>query len=72
MTQVDKNTLTQWRTMMGFTEQNAIDALGCTAAQWRAWESGSEKVPLYIGLATSALALGISLDNGPNGTSEGK
>jgi hypothetical protein len=58
--------------MMGFTNQHAIDALGCTAAQWHAWESGAEKVPLYIGLATSALALGISLDNGPNGTSEGK
>jgi hypothetical protein len=72
VTQVDKFALKQWREMMGYTPQNAIDALGCTAAQWGAWESGREPVPLYIGLATSALALGITLDNGPNGTSEGK
>jgi hypothetical protein len=72
MTQVDKDSLKQWCELMGFTDQNAIEALGCTAAQWRAWVSGSEKVPLYIGLATSALACGITLDNGPNGDSKGK
>ena len=68
MSKLDKTTLKLWRDAMGFSQQDAINALGCTQAQWDAWESGSEKVPLYIGLATSALALGISpFDNGDKG-----
>jgi hypothetical protein len=68
MAKLDNTTLKLWREAMGFSEQDAIDALGCTRAQWVAWEGGSEQVPLYIGLATSALALGISpFDNGDKG-----
>lgn len=37
----------------------ASGALGCSRTSIRAWESGINKIPLYIALACQALANGL-------------
>jgi transcriptional regulator with XRE-family HTH domain len=51
--------LTAWRERMGYTADDAVQALGATARQLAAWESGAKPIPYYVGLAMAALALGI-------------
>lgn len=54
-------TLISWRKNMGYTVDDACKVLECPRATWIRWENGTLPVPRYIGLATAALALGISL-----------
>lgn len=54
---MSKQTLTNWRASMGYDIRDAAFELGCTQAELRAWEAGEMKIPRYIGLACSALAL---------------
>lgn len=51
--------LKQWRERMGYSQRDACEALGCSRGAWSGWEQGTQNVPLYIGLATAALALGL-------------
>lgn len=57
---VTKEALTKWRTNMGYDARDCAHELGCTQADWRAWESGAIKIPRYIGLACAALAMGMN------------
>jgi len=53
-------TLTAWRTRMGYSQRDAVRALGCSREAWGNWEGGKHAIPRYIGLACAALALGMS------------
>jgi DNA-binding transcriptional regulator YiaG len=55
------NTLSAWRDRMGYSPKDACEALGCTMREWNDWEHGRREVPLYIGFACSALALGMPI-----------
>lgn len=54
---VSKDTLAKWRDNMGYSVRDCAHELGCTQAEWREWESGAVKIPRYVGLACSALAM---------------
>jgi transcriptional regulator with XRE-family HTH domain len=56
---IDGKMLIQWREAMGYTQQDAAEALGCSRQALRNWEDGTSKCPRYIGLAMAALALGM-------------
>jgi transcriptional regulator with XRE-family HTH domain len=56
---IDPKTLLVWRERMGYSQRDACEALGCSREAWIGWETGRHKVPLYIGLACSALALSM-------------
>jgi DNA-binding transcriptional regulator YiaG len=49
----------EWRERMGFTVTDCARELGCAEESVRRWERGESRPPRYIGLACSALALGI-------------
>lgn len=51
--------LEAWRERMGYSQRDACEALGCSRGAWSGWENGRHGVPIYIGLATAALALGL-------------
>ena len=53
-------TLESWRVRMGFSQRDAVKALGCSREAWANWENGKHVIPRYIGLACAALALGMS------------
>ena len=55
-----KKRLLLWRDNMGYSLDDCSHELGVTAEEWKAWESGDAKIPRYIGLACSALALGMN------------
>jgi DNA-binding XRE family transcriptional regulator len=57
---IDSVVLIAWREAMGYTQQDAADALGCSRQALRNWEDGTSKCPRYIGLAMAALAMGMS------------
>lgn len=59
-TTVSAATLVTWRERMGYTPEDACEALGCAKIDWSRWEAGNRPVPYYIGLACSALALGMT------------
>jgi DNA-binding transcriptional regulator YiaG len=54
-----KEVLAKWRERMGYTPNDCAHELGCTIAEWRAWESGAIKIPRYIGLACTALGMSM-------------
>ena len=60
-TKLTKRTLVAWRDRMGFSQDDACAALGCSRMEWLDWESGAKPIPNYIGLACAALALGMSV-----------
>ena len=48
-----------WQDRMGFSQDDAVAALGCTPDAWVAWTQEKTPVPRFIGLACNALALGM-------------
>ena len=57
--ELTEKTLADWRHRMGYSQREACEVLGCSREAWRGWESGTQKIPRYIGLACAALALGM-------------
>ncbi len=53
------STLIAWRERMALSQREAAIALGCSRGALAGWESGKTTIPKYIGLAMSALALGV-------------
>lgn len=51
--------LTDWRALCGYSQRQAIDAVGCSRGAWAGWEKGDKPVLKYISLAVAALSLGI-------------
>lgn len=47
-----------FREQMGWSQDETATALGCSRRSLVAWEGGKH-VPLYIGLAMSALTMGL-------------
>lgn len=50
--------LIAWRELMGFSQRDAAEALGCSRGALGGWENGQD-IPRYIGLACAALAVGM-------------
>jgi transcriptional regulator with XRE-family HTH domain len=46
-----------WREQMGFTQRDAVKALGCSKGALIGWELGRHELPRYIGLAMQACAM---------------
>lgn len=57
---VTKEVLVRWRQNMAYDVRDAAHEMGCTQAEWRAWESGEVKIPRHVGLACAALAMGMN------------
>lgn len=55
-----------WRECMGYTQQQAAQALGVSLRTIKAWESGFAAPPAFLALACAALAAGLGRcgDNG--------
>lgn len=51
--------LKSWRLHLKLNKGEAAKALGCSVKAYRQWESGLHIVPHYIGLAASAIAMGL-------------
>jgi len=51
--------LIAWRERMGYSQRDAVTAIGCSRGAWAGWENGDNEIPRYIGLAIAALALGM-------------
>lgn len=48
-----------WRSAMGYTQQQAAQALGVSLRTIKAWEGGETAVPAIVPLACEALAAGL-------------
>lgn len=48
-----------WRARMGYTQQQAAQALGVTSRTVKAWEAGKCAPPAFLALACAALAAGL-------------
>lgn len=48
-----------WRASMGYTQQQAAQALGVSLRTIKAWEAGFAAPPAFLGLACAALAAGL-------------
>lgn len=48
-----------WREQMGFSQRDAVMALGCSRGALLGWELGRHDLPLYIRHAMSSLAVGM-------------
>lgn len=48
-----------WRERMGFSQDDAALALGCSRRTLTGYETGQHQAPRYIGLAMAALAMGM-------------
>ncbi len=59
-------TLATWREVMGYSQRDAAEQLGCARASVQKWEHQPEHTPKYIRLAMAALALGIKVDGRSN------
>lgn len=64
ITAIDAVTVEKWRVDMGYSVRDAAIQLGCSRDAFTRWqrEGGA---PRYIGLAMSALALGMETYNAP-------
>jgi len=51
--------LTEWRERLGYSQREAALVIGCSRGAWAGWESGTNPIPHYIGLAMAAIALGV-------------
>lgn len=57
---IPPETVALWRERMGYSPQDAVDALGVHASDLLDWERGHRPVPKHIGLAMAALAMDLS------------
>ena len=48
-----------WRSAMGYTQQQAAQALGVSMRTVKAWEAGFAAPPAFLPLACAALAAGL-------------
>ena len=48
-----------WRSAMGYTQQQAAQALGVSLRTVKAWEAGFAAPPAFLPLACAALAAGL-------------
>ena len=48
--------LTAWRERLALTRQQAAITIGCTRKTLAGYEAGKAAIPLYIALATAAIA----------------
>ena len=48
-----------WRASMGYTQQQAAQALGVSLRTVKAWEAGFAAPPAFLALACAALAAGL-------------
>jgi transcriptional regulator with XRE-family HTH domain len=48
-----------WRLRLGLTAKGAATALGCSRTTISAYEGGRVRIPRYIALAASAVALNV-------------
>lgn len=48
-----------WRSAMGYTQQQAAQALGVSLRTVKAWEAGFAAPPAFLPLACAALAAGM-------------
>jgi len=51
--------LRAWRECMGYTQQQAAQALGVSLRTVKAWEAGFAAPPAFLALACAALAAGL-------------
>ena len=51
--------LRAWRECMGYTQQQAAQALGVSLRTVKAWEAGFASPPAFLALACAALAAGL-------------
>ena len=51
--------LRAWRAHMGYTQQQAAEALGVSLRTVKSWESGFAAPPAFLALACAALAAGL-------------
>ena len=51
--------LRSWRSAMGYTQQQAAQALGVSMRTVKAWEAGFAAPPAFLPLACAALAAGL-------------
>lgn len=51
--------LRSWRERLGLSQYKAAEQLGCSRNAYIGWESGKNRVPLYIALACQAIANGL-------------
>jgi transcriptional regulator with XRE-family HTH domain len=52
--------LKRWRKRLELSMRKAAEAIGCSRTAYMRWESGEQDIPKYIGLACSAIELGIA------------
>lgn len=52
--------LIDWRKRHGLTQAAAAEALGCGRRSLQLWENGTNEIPRYIGLACTAVSLGLT------------
>lgn len=62
MTQAD---LRAWRAAMGYTQQQAAQALGVSLRTVKSWEAGFAAPPAFLSLACAALAAGLGAWGAP-------
>lgn len=48
-----------WREQLKLTQSQAAGKLGCSRRALQQWESGKNKIPGYIAMAASAVAMGL-------------
>lgn len=65
-----KDELAAWRKRMGYNTRQAPEELGCSRAAYLGWEAGRKPVPRYIGLACTALAIGVKIAREPTEEAE--
>ena len=50
---------TAWRTRLRLNKRQAAEALGASRNACTGYEQGRERIPLYVALACSAVAMGL-------------
>jgi DNA-binding transcriptional regulator YiaG len=52
--------LKAWRRSLGLSQEAAAEKLGCGRRSLQLWEAGTNAIPRYIGLACTAVTLGLT------------
>jgi transcriptional regulator with XRE-family HTH domain len=54
------NQLIDWRIRLNLTTRAAAEALGCSRTSINSWESGTARIPRYIGIACTGIEMNIT------------